>query len=132
MSSIHEVKKKIIPRQSIVRHRTSKNTIGLIFFFDYLLMGVGAQGAPLENPGQDVVLASTAPLLSGFSPRFSFWLAPFLSLSIRFLEKLPVFKSPSCQQSDCETQVSLQCIFTSAKLITVEILFQQLCIKFSV
>lgn len=39
-SSIHEVKKK--SRQSIVRHRTSKNTIGLIFFFGYLLMGVGA------------------------------------------------------------------------------------------
>lgn len=120
-SSIHEVKKIIISRQSIVRHRTSKNTIGLIFFFGYLLMGVGAQGGPF---GESWVLATTAPLLSGFSPRFSFWLAPFLSLSIRFLEKLPVFKSPSYQQSDCETQVSLQCIFTSAKLITVEILFQ--------
>lgn len=41
-SSIHEVKKIIILRQSIMRHRTSKNTIWLIFFFGYLLMGVGA------------------------------------------------------------------------------------------
>lgn len=116
-------------RQSIVRHRTSKNTSEFIFFFGYLLLGVGTQGGPVGESWSrcgprhhcpfTIWLQSQVLLLSG---TFSF-------LSIRFLEKLPVFKSPSCHQSDCETQVSLQCILTSAKLIMVEILFQQLCIS---